>query len=167
MVIDISVVATASERGALAEEIDLGSALSVFAPVGLSEQTAGWVRQQGCALRRGAPGAGPPALSAEELTRASKNGVDMGVILLEGLVSEVGQVADVAVAHAREAVIVRVSRGYLWSAGEPRLRWLRARQAEGRLLILPCVTCIWLVLMAGGKRRQGFIRRSAGPVPLF
>ena len=113
------------------------------------------------------PGVGPAALSAEELTRAGKSGVNMGVIWLEGLVSEVRQVADVAVVHAREAVIIRVCREYLWNAGEARLRWLRTRQAEGRLLILPCVTCIWLVLMAGGERRRGFIRCSAGPVPLF
>ena len=167
VIIDISVASTASEREALAEVIDLGGALSVFAPLGLSEQTAVWARRQGCTLRHGVPGVGPAALSTEELTRAGKSGVNMGVIWLEGLVSEVRQVADVAVVHAREAVIIRVCREYLWNAGEARLRWLRTRQAEGRLLILPCVTCVWLVLMAGGERRRGFIRCSAGPVPLF
>ncbi|KXZ41434.1 hypothetical protein GPECTOR_470g390 [Gonium pectorale] len=43
VVIDAQLAATASECAALAEMLDLGSALSVFAPVGLSEQTAGWV----------------------------------------------------------------------------------------------------------------------------
>ncbi|GLC48757.1 hypothetical protein PLESTB_000133500 [Pleodorina starrii] len=70
VVIDAQLAATASECAALAEVLDLGSAFSVFAPVGLSEQTAGWVRQQGCILRRGATGAGPAALTTGELVRA-------------------------------------------------------------------------------------------------
>ena len=59
--------------------IDLGGALSVFAPLGLSEQTAVWARRQGCTLRHGVPGVGPAALSTEELTRAGKSGVNMGL----------------------------------------------------------------------------------------
>ncbi|GLC39239.1 hypothetical protein PLESTM_000867300 [Pleodorina starrii] len=159
--------ATTTEGAVLAEVLDLGSSLSVFAPVGLREQTAGWVRQQGCILRRGAPGAGPAALTMEGLARASENGVNTGVIVVENVASDVGPVLEVAAAHAREAAVARVPRDYLWSAGEVRMRWLRARQAERRLLIVPCATCIWLVLLAGGKRRHGFIRCTVAPMLVF
>lgn len=159
--------ATTEECIALAEVVDVSSALSIFAPWGANEQAAAWMRQQGCVLRRGNRATGPEAAQAPELLKARRNGVDLGFVWIEADEAVTDLVLSDTAACAREGAVARVSHEYVSSGDGARLTWLRARQAEGRLFLIPCATCIWVVLLAVGKRRQDFLRGAVPPLPVF
>lgn len=160
-------VATAEECAALAEFINLSASVSVYAPLGISGNAATWVRRQGCSLRRGGESAGPEAASAQELEKANRNGVDMGVVWLEVGDRAAISMLDVASARAREAAVARVSLSFVREGEPQRLAWLRRKEAAGELLMVPCTTCLWIVIMARGARRQGFLKREPQPIVVF
>lgn len=151
-------LSTPSELDQLSSFVELSFATSVYAPWGAPAATAEWIRQQGCRLRRGLPSRGPDASSIEALSEARREGVDMGVVWMECIPSVLDLCIESAAQHAREAVIARAPPDYVTCADRARLTWLRARSEEGRLMVIACATCMWLVYLAPGKRRHGFVR---------
>ena len=151
----------------MSELVDFVQVTSVYAPLNVPDATAAWVRAHGCTLRRGRPANGAAALEAASLRRAQQDGIGMNVIWLEVDPSTVETHVEAVRDFVTDAVIARVPREYVGQAGRARLSWLRKRRASGELLIASCATCVWLVLLAKGIKRWGFVTAMSAGDPLL
>ena len=155
---------TASEVEQLCEVIPLDLCGSVFVPWKCSDEVVEVLRSNGCRVRFSMEKEDVRCVEEKSFEKAKSDGVFNGVALLD--VSP--EMADVALPaaskHSSVCVAAKLPWEYVTQADSARLKWLRSMQREQKLVVIPCGTCVWIVIFASVMARSAFVRTTGGPV---
>ena len=136
---------------------------SVFVPWKCSDEVAEVLRAQGCRVRYGKEKEEWKSVVEGSFAKASSDCVFNGVALLD-VSPEVADVAlPAACRHASVCVAAKLPWDYVTQADSARLKWLRLMQREQKLIVVPCVTCMWIVIFASVSARSALLRTARSP----
>lgn len=150
--------ATIAEVQQLGSVISLAEAGTVFLPWRWPTDAVEQLRDFGCALRTSRDEGSLHPIQHPSFVEAQSAGVRMGVIgfSVDEALSDL--VLPVACEFAESVVVSRVPPTYITMADPARLSWLRGLHRQGRLALIQCPTCVWVVVFATAQLQHALRR---------
>ena len=159
--------ATQAEVRQLCSAISVGDGGTVFLPWRWASEASEELRAHGCLLRTGRDEGSFQPAQRESFAEAQAAGVRMSTIALDVEEAVADLILPTACDFAEVLVLARMPPQYITMGDPARLSWLRGMQRSGRLALVPCATCVWVVVFGAAHVRDALQRASVSDFRLI
>ena len=159
--------ATQAEVRQLCSAVSVGDGGTVFLPWRWEHEATEEMRAHGCVLRTGRDKGSFQPAQRESFAEAQAAGVRMSTIALDVEEAVADLILPTACEFAEVLVVARLPSQYVTMGDPARLSWLRGMQRSGRLSLVQCATCVWVVVFGAAQVRDALQRAAVSQFQLI